>query len=143
MADLEYVASMQEDGWYLATAKPAGSGSACISCEGETYEQLRADILSSVQETQQWEKHEAMGIPKNPSVAVRFVEEVYPGSDGEAQVMAERNCTAYQTRPNGVLGQKYSHETVEGLRALVKEAVRKSNPNGKKITLVLEEVLQQ
>jgi hypothetical protein len=145
MADVVYNAFLEEDEgevWYTAIANPScGTGSACLSAQGNTYEELRRDILDSVQESLQWQHHEEMGIPNKPSVAVRFTEELYPGSAGEAQVVAERNCTAYQTKPNGMLKQKYSHETVEGLRALVKEAVRKANPNGKKIVLVLEEVL--
>lgn len=147
MVDLVYGAYLEEDEgevWYTAIAKPiCSTGSACLSAQGDTYEELKRDISASVAEILQLKDHVEMGIPENPSVAVRFTEEMYPGSDGEAQITAERNCIAYQTKPNGVLGQKYSHDTVEGLRALVKEAVKKANPNGKKVTLVLEEVLQQ
>jgi len=147
MADIVYNAFLEEDEgevWYTAIAKPScATGSACLAAQGDTYEELKKDVIESIRETIQLsENPEEVGIPKNPSVAVRFTEEIYPGNDGEAQVIAERNCIAYQTKPNGVLGQSYSHDTVEGLRALVKDAVRKSNPNGKKITLVLEEVLQ-
>ena|GEM_PF-6545689 len=148
MADIIYHVFLEKDEgdtWYTAIAEPiCKKGSACIAAQGDTYEELRRDILASVRETIRLsEDHEAIGIPKNPSVAVFFTEELYPGSEGEAQIIAERNCAAYQTRPNGVLDRRYSHETVEGLRALVKEAVQKANPNGKKVTLVLEEVLQQ
>ncbi|MEM4263557.1 MAG: hypothetical protein QW666_01515 [Candidatus Woesearchaeota archaeon] len=147
MTDLVYNAFLEEDEgeiWYTAIAEPScPTGSACIAAQGNTYEELKRDILESVRDTMQLsENHEKVGIPKNPSVAVRFTEELYPGSKGEAQVLAERNCTKYQTKPNGVLKQSYSHETIEGLRALVKEAVRKTNLNGKKITFVLEEILQ-
>ncbi len=147
MADVVYNAFLEEDEgeiWYTAIAKPScGTGSACLSAQGNTYEELRRDILDSVQESLQWQHHKEMGIPDNPSVTVRFTEELYPGSKGEAQVVAERNCKAYQTKPNGVLKQKYSHETVEGLRALVREAVHNAKLNGKKITFVLEEILQE
>ncbi|MBW2972817.1 hypothetical protein KY346_00310 [Candidatus Woesearchaeota archaeon] len=147
MADIVYNAFLEEDEgevWYTAIAEPGcEKGSACIAAQGDTYEELKRDILQSIQDCLQLPHHEETGIPKNPSVAVRFTEEIYPGTDGEVHINAEMNCKAYQTVPNGMLGQKYSHETVEGLRALVKEAVQKANPNGKKVTLVLEEVLQQ
>lgn len=147
MADLVYNAFLEEDEgevWYTAIAEPScEKGSACIAAQGNTYEELKTDILQSVRDTMQLsENHEAIGIPKNPSIAIRFTEEIYPGNEGESQIKAEMNCTKYQTVPNGVLGKKYSHETVEGLRAKVKDAVSKSDLNGKKITLVLEEVLQ-
>jgi hypothetical protein len=146
MADIVYNAFLEEDEgkvWYTAIAKPScPTGRACLSAQGDTYANLKADILDSVKDSLQWEDPEAMGIPRNPSVAIRFTEELYPGTAGEAQIVAERNCTKYQTRPNGVLGESYSHENVEGLRALVKDAVQKANLNGKKVTLVLEEVLR-
>lgn len=143
MADLNYQASIQEDGWYLAVAKPrCKTGHACITCEGETFEELKRDILDSVSDCLQTEGCNEAGIPKSPSVAVHFEEEILPGKYTQAAVTAERNCTKYQTKPNGVLKQAYEHETLEGLRALVKKAVRKAKPKGKKIVLVLEEILQ-
>jgi len=147
MADIVYNAFLEEDEgevWYTAIAEPGCErGSACIAAQGDTFEELRRDILQSIRDTMQLsENHEDIGIPKNPSVAVRFTEELYPGTAGEVQIVAERNCTKYQTRPNGVLGESYFHENVEGLRALVKDAVQNANPNGKKVMLVLEEVLQ-
>jgi len=147
MVDVIYNAFLEEDEgevWYTAIANTTGEngGSAGITAQGDTYEELKRDILQSIQDCLQLPHHKKTGIPKDPSVAVHFTEEMYPGSEGEAQVIAERNCKAYQTQPNSLLGQRYSHNTVEGLRALVKEAVQKANPNGKKVTLVLEEVLQ-
>lgn len=146
MTNLVYNAFLEEDegeAWYTAIAEPScPTGSACLSAQGETYEALKKDISDSVKEFLQLSDHAEMGVPDHPAVLVRFTEELYPGKFGEASILAEKNCTKYLTKPNGVLKQAYEHETFEGLRALVKKAVRKAKPNGKKIVLVLEEILK-
>lgn len=143
MADLEFNATFEEE-VYSAICKhkdEQGNGGTLMA-EGDTFVELKEAVRDSVTNYFADGYGAKVGLPEYPSIAVRFTEELYPGNEGELRIRAERNCTKYQTVPNGVLCTKYSHETVEGLRAMVKDAVQKANPNGKKVTLVLEEVLK-
>lgn len=145
MVDLNFKVSIEEDGSYLAMCRhrnKKGDGGSMIT-EADTFAELKENIRTTVCNYLDNDYGKEVCLPETPSVAVRFTEEMYPGTNGEAQIVAEKNCTVYKTSPNGVLDKSYSHENVEGLRALVKDAVQKANPNGKKVTLVLEEVLQQ
>jgi len=143
MADLRFNVSF-EDNAYVAVCKhrDAKNDGGTMIAEADTFADLKNVVKDSIENYLDKGYGKMVGLPKKPSVLLIYKEILHTGLDGESSVNAARNCTKYLTKPNGVLKQAYEHETFEGLRALVKKAVRKANLNGKKIVLVLEEILQ-
>ncbi len=144
MADLEFNVTFEEE-VYLATCKhrDKGDNGGTLLAEAKTFADLQKAVIDTVVNYVADGYGASVGLSKIPSVAVSYEEELYPGSEGEAQIVAERNGLGYRTQQNGILDQSYFHENFEGLRKKIREAVQKVNPNGKKVTLVLDEVLQQ
>lgn len=143
MVDLRFNVSF-EDNAYLAVCKhrdEKNNGGTMIA-EADTFADLKNVVKDSIKNYLDKGYCKIVGLPEKPSVLLIYTEILHTGLDGEFSVTTERNCTKYFTKPNGVLEQAYEHETFEGLRALVKKAVKKTNLNGKKIVLVLEEILQ-
>jgi len=93
VADLDFKVLIEEDGSYLAMCRhrnKKGDGGSMIT-EAETFAELKENIRTTVCDYLDNGYGVEVCLPESPSVAVHFTEEMYPGSDGEAQVIAERN----------------------------------------------------